>query len=1329
MDSSSLITQNEEHYLTSSTFESCDDLLKSVRAFYCAIGYGLSIRDSKKDDYVALQCDRSGAYRDANSVGEKRKRSTTSRLIKCPFHIVEDDIETVKNMTLSGIPPRQIISSLRQKNPNLPVNSRTIYNLKAKLRKNGLGNRSLVSKLFKELEKGGFSYDVFHDPTNGRITPIGFYVVVPDFFYGDPYVPEIPLSSWFRNHLPAKGAEDARKAVADLISKGASVVGVAGFCWGGMTVFDSFVVGPVRCLLYNLEGEFPVELIRLLSALSEGAWPAECVLCIEVKQYILVLSGASLEEQGEEMKEITQIKKRKRKQVDATVISYEEADEVNIVPDGIYEDDQGSRPKKQRKKSKKLDIQPTKKKRKGKKVELVEAKLVEDEMVKAEMVESDKDESESNEEPPLRKKKFDAPSFVDVRKLKGEVVAAGKQVSVKKGKQKINEGTLVSLKEGKKDKDEGEIMVVEKGKEVVLNEKVKCDPVNILTRMSPSHLKNVLDSLTTQQVSVLKELGLGEYHNNFNFTSTPGALGMWIVKNYDPEEHIIKIVDGRKIKVTRELIHEILGVPMGEIEVNALLNTTSEDLIHYSSTVSPTTVVERKVPTFKHWSIELLKKRQVEEQKNGEIGSMSREEELEQFKSKTIHDMKDCLNDNLSKIKAQLLDTNDKIKISLDENPEDILYKGNDVPKEAVKDNEVSKEKDDVPEKEKDVETMVNLVSKGVLAIYEDPFKDSQSPTSIFDSQSQDSQSETQDSQPGMEIGAGIQEENLEPVKNYETLEEVDFLSIGLEDIESLKGGGRILFDDKSTVQNCIDDYMNYKTLYEYALIIYHPQLHSWKLTHKKTKTFDYIKSKLVKKNDGMAECMKEKPIDELKGKSINFEGGHPTVKTQQIKKEMEGEKNVPKTCAKKTNADKQDIKKPQVRKQTAAQLAKSKETKLNNPSNIRMFRMTKSIIDLFSALGVDKAAGPGVSGLGSWGRDCETLEEADFPSTGLEDIESLKGEGRNLFNEKSTVQHVNEDDMILQDSLLNLPFLSTQEVACLEIDTQQSSQIQKQGIPKSFYSNKLKLGKYVSPDEQVTVEKRQEVMVTETPIFCGKETKTFDSIKSKLVKKNDGMAKCMKEKSIDKVKGKSVNFKGGHPTVKRHQIKKAMEAEKKVPKTRAKKTYADKQEIKKPQVRKQTAAQLSKSKETKAKTVKPTPTKRKKKEPNDKEEIAIHASPISFIPLPVDTESKKRQGKPSNFLVSLVYQRKVILHEPLKKERRLWNTFGITIHLKGGVSGYLFSTSIFQTSSSIFGSNIFFKSFHSTKSKSSTGLVDLYLALTNLYRSSKSSLLKLLSI
>ncbi|XP_011088558.1 uncharacterized protein LOC105169752 [Sesamum indicum] len=43
---------------------------------------------------------------------------------------------------------------------------------------------------------------------------------------------------------------------------------------------DSFIDGPVRCLLCNLEGEFPfrtIELVSLLSALCEGAWPSECV--------------------------------------------------------------------------------------------------------------------------------------------------------------------------------------------------------------------------------------------------------------------------------------------------------------------------------------------------------------------------------------------------------------------------------------------------------------------------------------------------------------------------------------------------------------------------------------------------------------------------------------------------------------------------------------------------------------------------------------------------------------------------------------------------------------------------------------------------------------------------------------------------------------------------------------------------------------------------------------------------------------------------------------------------------------------------------------------
>ncbi|XP_052620945.1 protein FAR-RED IMPAIRED RESPONSE 1-like [Lactuca sativa] len=205
MDSSSPTIQNEELYLANSKFDSYDELLKSVRDFYYVKGYGISIRDSSKDKYVTLQCDRGGCYRDRLSIGDKRKKNTGSRLISCPFQIVgkkeydggwilkaknlshnhepstdisrhpsfcrlsPNDVQSVKNMMLSGIPPRQILSSLRQGNPNLPAVSRTIYNLKAKIRKENLGNRSTVSALFEEFEKEGFIYDILHNSI-GHIT-------------------------------------------------------------------------------------------------------------------------------------------------------------------------------------------------------------------------------------------------------------------------------------------------------------------------------------------------------------------------------------------------------------------------------------------------------------------------------------------------------------------------------------------------------------------------------------------------------------------------------------------------------------------------------------------------------------------------------------------------------------------------------------------------------------------------------------------------------------------------------------------------------------------------------------------------------------------------------------------------------------------------------------------------------------------------------------------------------------------------------------------------------------------------------------------------------
>ncbi|KAI3927812.1 hypothetical protein MKW98_023413 [Papaver atlanticum] len=72
-----------------------------------------------------------------------------------------------------------------------------------------------------------------------KVAAAGFYVVVPDFLHGDPYVPENaekPLPIWIKSHGTDKGAEEAKPVIEALKSKGISAVGAAGMCWGAKVV-------------------------------------------------------------------------------------------------------------------------------------------------------------------------------------------------------------------------------------------------------------------------------------------------------------------------------------------------------------------------------------------------------------------------------------------------------------------------------------------------------------------------------------------------------------------------------------------------------------------------------------------------------------------------------------------------------------------------------------------------------------------------------------------------------------------------------------------------------------------------------------------------------------------------------------------------------------------------------------------------------------------------------------------------------------------------------------------------------------------------------------
>ncbi|KAG2371249.1 uncharacterized protein HKW66_Vig0214230 [Vigna angularis] len=72
-----------------------------------------------------------------------------------------------------------------------------------------------------------------------KVANHGYFVAVPDFFHGEPYNRDNasrPFTPWLNDHDPGKGIETAKPVIEALKRKGASAVGVAGFCWGGVEV-------------------------------------------------------------------------------------------------------------------------------------------------------------------------------------------------------------------------------------------------------------------------------------------------------------------------------------------------------------------------------------------------------------------------------------------------------------------------------------------------------------------------------------------------------------------------------------------------------------------------------------------------------------------------------------------------------------------------------------------------------------------------------------------------------------------------------------------------------------------------------------------------------------------------------------------------------------------------------------------------------------------------------------------------------------------------------------------------------------------------------------
>ncbi|CAN6871896.1 unnamed protein product [Brassica oleracea var. botrytis] len=74
-----------------------------------------------------------------------------------------------------------------------------------------------------------------------KVGASGFYVVVPDYFYGDPFDAsnqERPISLWIKDHGADKGFEDTKPVIEAIKTKGITAIGAAGMCWGAKVVVE-----------------------------------------------------------------------------------------------------------------------------------------------------------------------------------------------------------------------------------------------------------------------------------------------------------------------------------------------------------------------------------------------------------------------------------------------------------------------------------------------------------------------------------------------------------------------------------------------------------------------------------------------------------------------------------------------------------------------------------------------------------------------------------------------------------------------------------------------------------------------------------------------------------------------------------------------------------------------------------------------------------------------------------------------------------------------------------------------------------------------------------
>ncbi|KAI3995050.1 hypothetical protein MKX01_020822 [Papaver californicum] len=95
-----------------------------------------------------------------------------------------------------------------------------------------------------------------------KVAAAGFYVVVPDFFHGDPYTTDKDLRVWLESHGTDVGTQEAKTVIEALKLEGISAVGAAGMCWGGKVVSELAKSDDLKAIVMMHPGLVTVDDIK-----------------------------------------------------------------------------------------------------------------------------------------------------------------------------------------------------------------------------------------------------------------------------------------------------------------------------------------------------------------------------------------------------------------------------------------------------------------------------------------------------------------------------------------------------------------------------------------------------------------------------------------------------------------------------------------------------------------------------------------------------------------------------------------------------------------------------------------------------------------------------------------------------------------------------------------------------------------------------------------------------------------------------------------------------------------------------------------------------------